>query len=310
MTNRKPILVVIDPTAKEQPALARAAWIARKLSADLELFICDYDQYLAGDRFFDSRALEKARASVLERHRKRLNGLAAPLRDEGIDVSIDAVWDHPLHEGLLRKIESSNPRFVFKDTHYHSAIRRSLFSNTDWHLIRECNAPLWLVKPHETPAITNLLAAVDPMHERDKPALLDHKIISTGTDICKATGAELSIVHAFDPAPIYAVSTDAMSFPITEPINETINELKAQHQVALQELTRERGIDTARCHLMDGDARDVLVGAVTELAADVVIIGAVARGALKRLALGSTAERVLDFVPCDLLIVKPDRSRT
>jgi universal stress protein E len=57
--------------------------------------------------------------------------------------------------------------------------------------------------------------------------------------------------------------------------------------------------------VIDGETREVLVGTVDELDADVVVIGAVSRGALKRLALGSTAERVLDFVPCDLLIVKP-----
>jgi universal stress protein E len=46
---------------------------------------------------------------------------------------------------------------------------------------------------------------------------------------------------------------------------------------------------------------------VDETGADVVVIGAVSRSGLKRIALGSTAERVLDFVPSDLLIVKPAR---
>ncbi|MND09065.1 Universal stress protein E [compost metagenome] len=54
----------------------------------------------------------------------------------------------------------------------------------------------------------------------------------------------------------------------------------------------------------------MLVGACEEYRADLVVIGAVSRGALQRLALGSTAERVLDFVPCDLLIVNPDRARS
>jgi universal stress protein E len=36
-------------------------------------------------------------------------------------------------------------------------------------------------------------------------------------------------------------------------------------------------------------------------------MGAVSRNALQRLFLGSTAETVLDHVPCDLLIVHPPR---
>ncbi len=306
MSTNNSILVIVDPTAQQQPAVDRAAWLAGKLGCRLELFICDYDQYLAGERFFDTKALEKARAGLMDRHRKRLEKMAAPLRSQGIEVATDAAWDHPLHEGIVRKVERSEPRLVLKDTHFHSAIRRSVFSNTDWNVIRDCPAPLWLVKPHTKADITSLLAAVDPLHERDKPARLDHKIIETATELQQAVDGKLSIVHAFDPAPVYAVSTDAMSFPITEPINDTIAGLRAQHQEAMDELTQQHSIPPQACHLIEGETREVLVGAIDELDADVLVIGAVSRGALKRLALGSTAERVLDFVPCDLLIVKPD----
>jgi universal stress protein E len=306
MADSNTILVIVDPTTKEQPALDRAAWLAGKIQAALELFICDYDQYLAGERFFDTDSLQKARAALIERHKKRLEKLAAPLRDAGLEVAVDAVWDHPLHEGISRKIEQAEPRIVFKDTHFHSAIRRTVFSNTDWNLIRTCAAPLWLVKPHARREIEVLLAAVDPVHERDKPAKLDHKIIETAETLRAAIGGRLEVVHAFDPAPVYAVSTDAMSFPIAEPINEAVAALRAQHKSALDALTAKHPIETERAHLIEGETREVLVGAVDELGADVVVIGAVARHALERLVLGSTAERVLDFVPCDLLIVKPD----
>jgi universal stress protein E len=50
----------------------------------------------------------------------------------------------------------------------------------------------------------------------------------------------------------------------------------------------------------------VLTGLLTDIGADLVVMGAVSRSGLKRLALGSTAERVLDFLPCDVLVVKPD----
>jgi universal stress protein E len=305
MATNDSILVIVDPTAQEQPAVARAAWLAEKLGCDLELFICEYDQYLAGDRFFDTKALKKARAGLLQRHLSRLEKLAAPLRDSGITVSCDTAWDHPLHEGILRKVEAAKAKLVVKDTHYHSAIRRSVFSNTDWHVIRDCKTPLWLVKPSNRVEITTLVAAVDPVHDRDKPAQLDHRILDAAEEIRAAIDGKLHVVHAFDPAPIYAVSTDAMSFPITEPINDAVAALRSQHQAAMDELAKKHQPAIESMRVIDGETREVLVGTVDELDADVVVIGAVSRGALKRLALGSTAERVLDFVPCDLLIVKP-----
>lgn len=306
MVENDAILVIVDPTTRRQPAISRAAWLAGKLGYRLELFICDYDQYLAGERFFDTRALEKARSSLLKRHLKHLKKLASPLQDQGLNVTVDAAWDNPLHEGILRKIERTSPKLVIKDTHFHSAIRRSFFSNTDWNIIRDTNTLLWLVKPHKNPAVGTLLAAVDPVHERDKPAKLDHKILETTEEIRAAIDAKCHVIHAFDPAPAYAVSTDAMSFPITEPIDEAVAALRSQHQAAVDELTEKHAIASEATHVIDGETREVLIGAVDEFGADVVVIGAVSRNRLKRLALGSTAERVLDFVPCDLLIVKPD----
>lgn len=299
-------LVVIDPTASRHYGLERASWLAERTGATLELFICEYDQYLAGERFFDSRALEKARESLLRRHRAALEKLAEPLRQKALEVTVDAVWDKPLHDGILRKIESSKPRLVIKDTHFHSAIKRSIFSNTDWNIIRECQPPLWLVKAHEQPAITTMIAAVDPLHERDKPATLDRKIIAIAKEYAAAVDGHLRLFHSFDPAPVYAVSTDAMSAPITEPIRDTVAALKAQHQAALTELASGEAIAAEDALLVEGETREALVNTVDETDADVLVIGAVSRSALKRFALGSTAERVLDFVPCDLLIVKPD----
>ncbi len=59
------ILSVIDPTAKDQPALRHAAWLAEKADAELELLVCYYNEYLSGDRLFDSPSLEKARGEVI-----------------------------------------------------------------------------------------------------------------------------------------------------------------------------------------------------------------------------------------------------
>ena len=44
----------------------------------------------------------------------------------------------------------------------------------------------------------------------------------------------------------------------------------------------------------------------SKLNADVVVMGAVSRNRWKRLFIGATAERTLEFVPCDMLIIKPD----
>jgi universal stress protein E len=161
-----------------------------------------------------------------------------------------------------------------------------------------------LVKPSSRSSVRTILAAVDPVHERDKPADLDHEIIGSAQQLSTALGAELHIVHAFDPAPAYAVSADAMSFPIAEPVNELIQSLKRRHEHAMEDLLSRYSFPSDRVHINEGDTRDVLVATIEALGADLLVMGAVSRSAVQRLLLGSTAELVLDFVPCDLLIVK------
>ena len=39
----------------------------------------------------------------------------------------------------------------------------------------------------------------------------------------------------------------------------------------------------------------------------IVVMGAISRSGLKAAFIGNTAERVLDDLPCDLLVVKPQR---
>ena len=58
-------------------------------------------------------------------------------------------------------------------------------------------------------------------------------------------------------------------------------------------------------HFVEGETRDGLLSLIDKVEADVVVMGAVARSAIQRMFLGSTAEHVLDHLPCDLLIVKP-----
>ena len=82
------------------------------------------------------------------------------------------------------------------------------------------------------------------------------------------------------------------------------------HQKRFREITSFHGIEDDKSHLVAGLTHEELPIIATELKADVVVMGAVARNRWKRLFIGATAERTLEHLPCDLLIVKPDWFQT
>jgi universal stress protein E len=234
-----------------------------------------------------------AREQLLQRHRRKLEELATPLRQRGITVVVDVAWDHPLDAAVVKKALAHDYWLVAKDTHHHNLLQRTLLTNVDWHLIRECPAPLLLVKDRKLAAEPNVLAAVDPLNEHDKPAALDDRIFNFGADLARTVRGHMQIVHAF-------------SAPMGVELPPDVSKIIAQeHRAAMKRFLSAHPVLDQRVHLYEGLAHECLQKAAKELAADFVIMGAIARRGLKRLFIGSTAERVLDRLPCDLVIIKP-----
>jgi universal stress protein E len=289
------ILVVIDLTAgAHQPALQRAAWLAKQSGARLELFACDYDPDLDGGHvaaIWQSDADPRER--VLLRRRTQLEQLAAPLRAQGLTVTVDVVWDHPFEGAIVRKAAAHDYWLVAKDAHHHNLIQRTLLTNVDWHLVRECPVPLLLVKDRQLAAEPNVLAAVDPVNEYDKPAALDDRIFAFAADLARVLRGHLHVMHS------YATPMGAELPPDVQRI------IGQEHRAAMKRFLDAHAVLGGRSHLYEGLSHECLQKAATEHAADFVVMGAIARRGLKRLFIGSTAERVLDRLPCDLVIIKP-----
>lgn len=293
----KTILVVVNPTEKDpQPVVERAAWLAEKVSAGIELFACDYDAQIDAGQVSTVwvKQAESARDHLCNIHRDNLAKLAAPLEQRGLEVKTDVAWDHPLGEAIVRKVVESKPWLVAKDTHHHSVLKRTVFSNTDWHLMRGCPAPLWLVKPRPIAQPPKLVAAIDPLHEHDKPAQLDDRIFAFADTLAKGTGGRLDVVHAFAP-PI------AVDLPM-----DVIEQIGDQHRAAMGEFLSKHKVADDHAHLLEGPPVECLVDFTTDERSDFIVMGAVSRQGIDRLFIGSTANAVLDRLPCDVVIVKPE----
>ena len=150
------------------------------------------------------------------------------------------------------------------------------------------------------------MAAVDPLHERDKPADLDNRILETAKDLSGALDGQMHVFHAYDVTAVIAVSTDAMTMPIALPMNDLTDALRAEHTETVQRLCKVHGVPAERMHIHQGGTRQLLMVLTEQLRADAVVMGAISRSGLRGLFLGNTAEDVLDRLHCDLLIVKPE----
>lgn len=292
------ILVVVDPDQGfEQPSIQRALLLARKSQAGLVLFSCHLDRGYLHTQIFGGLDVEKARALQLKQIESGLEGHASRLKDESISCSVAVISSLSLASAITRQIEATNPSIVIKETRYHRKIARAFLSHTDWDLIRECPVPLWLVKAgNDVSHESGIVACIDPSHPDEQHAKADQSIIEIARELGACMGANVSYFHALAPLADYAK-------PFV--MDEIVENAREEQRVAISRYLDTYGIAEEQLHVVEGFPEHTLSLLVEAERFGVVVIGAISRHGPQRILIGSTAERLLDAVSCDVLVVRP-----
>lgn len=287
----KRVVAVVEPDSDTQPAIERMKLLARFVDFDVKLIACDYSQYLVEGYYFSDAELPALRKEYLDERKEMLESLAEPLREGGLTVETQAIWSHPSYKAVVEVVEDYKPDLVVHHVHRHAALSRILLTNDDWQMARHCPAPLLMVKNKPWKHDPVILAAVDPLHARHKPSGLDHKILAEGKLLEEKLGGELYVAHAYGQFPLSGV------YPA---------DAKAQHEEAMKTLADEFDIPEDRRLLLDEAPEYAMQKLESELQADLVIVGAISRSIVTDVFIGSTTEKVLDFLDCDALLLRPD----
>jgi universal stress protein E len=296
------ILVLMEPGAESQPAFDAAMVLAKRFGSRLELLVGEFQDLHAA--YFEpmTATLQEFHDTIMSGHRQMLERYVQLAADEGVCALGEALWGTPFHEIVLARVAATRPDLVVKHSVFHNRVERTLFTGSDWHLIRDCPVPLLLVKQPGRLAGARILACVDPMHTHDKPAALDHQLLRSGTLLAHRLEGELHALHVFSiPAPVGVVGDAYIASAAMPPVEDSIEKAREAHG----KLMESYRIPAGRSHFRVGaPARDIVAQA-RELDIGLVLMGAVSRRRLERWFVGSTAEAVLDRLPCNVWVEKP-----
>jgi universal stress protein E len=288
------LAVIIDPLSLRQPALAKVLALAIRLDAAVGLLTFDSIQLrelrLATEAPGRSQAPPSASLQVW------LDHFSIPLRARGIDVITQVLNGDPPHASLLRWLQQSNVGLVLKDIHDQSAPKHTFLTDTDRHLVRLCPMPLLLSKPRQWRDSPVVVAAVDPLHGSDPKALLDHEIMAYATLLTRRLNGTLYAFHA-----LVGASTAMAGAPLS---NEGHAVEADRKRWALTAFIRRYALANQHLQVATGLPEEHLPRFAMEHNADIVVMGALARGRVARAAIGSTAKIALETLPCDVLLIK------
>jgi len=290
--------------------MGKVVRLTSALGGELELFHCAFAPEVTRAGRFGTRGAQEDIHEFVDRRREQLERTAERLRTRGLRVRTSIRWDYPIHEGIVRQVLRRNPSLLVAQSSRKGHAARLVLTQTDYKLIETCPCPVLFIKDRRPYSDAVIIAAIDPGRSHGKPATLDDRMLDTAGMIGDALGGTLRVFHAGAPWE-YALHMNRELRDLPEAVKDDVrgaywNKLKEQ----VLALARRHKIPENSVQVVEGDPAELLPPVAGSQSAQIVVLGAVSRSRIGRALIGHTAERVLDALECDVLIVKPPGFQT
>ena len=298
---RRVMLALSNVDAVPAAVLDRAGRIARGLRAEVELFSSLYEPDIVQSLATHEQLEERIAARVDEQHRS-LERIADQLRAQGLKVRASVRWDYPMFEGVVRQVLRHRPDLLIIPAIRANDVAPRTLAYREARLIETCPCALLVQKTPEIYSAGCVVAAVDPLHARGKPQMLDETIIAAAMTVRYALAEPpVRIFHAVGPLP-----PSGQAAPRAPSPSEQHEARLAHAEVRMRAMAFQHDLPSDSVHVEIGQVETALPAFARTARAQVVVMGAVSRSLPERALLGHTAEKVLDALACDVLVVKPE----
>jgi nucleotide-binding universal stress UspA family protein len=263
------VFAVIDPERFVQPAFERAEWIASRNGSVLHLYCCIGEEDVPADHPTAKFAVERA-VRWLER-------LTTEAKGYELKTEIEVEWNPNWRERIAEASRDADADLIVKTVSRHRGLARQLKTTADWTLLQKANRPVLLIDPMRPPQPKKVIAAVKLNPDSEQYQLLNEQVMSTSHRIAAALGAELHAVTVY--------KGDQIHFD-------------------RQRFADSCGLQRNRVHAYEGTPHREIAEAARELGGDILVIGRASRhlggsGSI----IGATAERIIDAVDTDLVVI-------
>lgn len=294
MSQYQRLLLILNPALRHSSALNHAAALAKASGASLHIAaLIPSFKWLSlleeGDR-------AEARAHYLQEHRDWLKSQAKNLRGRDIDVTCEVVWAEDMKQDILDHVAELQPDLLIKQIEHESALKRAFFTPLDWHLLRHCPVPVYLVGGSGFVLPRKVVAAVEVSDNESADNELNERIIKQASSLAMQCDAQLHLVYACDIAADYLADMGGTT------LADLTKALRRDLEKSFLKLVGRFGVPTECRHFIPGHPVSVLSEFAHEHNVDVIVMGRVQSHGVGKFV-GSTTEHILYQVPCSVLAV-------
>ena len=288
------VLIVADREGEAQVALSRGMGLARSMGYAVQVVAFVYES-LAGPAIRDPEQQGIARKMLMARRKTEVEAQIKKLKPSGMRVSTTIIWQKDIHHWLLRQCARKSYAAVIKTG---KRTETFMYTSTDWHLLRECAAPVMICAEKKWRSTKPIVAAVDLGSKLKVKQRLNDEVVATAKRCAEALGCDLYVVNALRISPVLT------ELDLVDEHTQA-KALKEELQPRLEKLCRAHGIDKKQVKLKQGPVGKVITSEAARLKAQLVVMGTVGRKGVKAKLMGNTAENVLSKLRTDVLALKP-----
>ena len=281
----KNLFVVIDPTSDSQPALQRAAQMAKTAKSKITAFSAVYKDV---DEMQNANSKQDGKRKLLKEWDGQVRRILEPVKAHGIKVTADTYWTADWYAAVSRAALRADADLVIKSTFRHGKLQRLLHSTSDFTIMRHSPSPVLLVREHKGQRGRLILAALDLESTDEGHIALNNAVIKQAHAMAEFTGLPLHVIAAVSRKP---------------DLSHVLAGVEEQEGGVQETLAHAFGIRPEHFHMVRGTAQNVIPAKASELGADIVVLGVSARSGVKGVMIGTTAKKVLDKLDCDVLTV-------
>lgn len=300
MKRFKKVLVATDTRIDEHSVVDEAAEVASKNQAALTIVdVVPESSWIASLVTSD---FESMRELYAKEKQDRLDSLAAPLRDKGMEVTTRVLTGKTSVE-VIRDVLREKHDLVMAVAKGKGSSRKGFFGYTALDLLRNCPSAVWLVTKDSVEKINHVLGCVDVSSDQAVDAELNDKVYELTSSISQFHQAQYSILHAWRMQDESLLSSRLSKSHVAEFVEDHRKATKKH----MDEFLKKHGssVDSENVKLVKGRAPETIETFVRDNAVDLVVMGTVARSGLAGKLIGNTAEQILDRIECSVLAMKP-----
>lgn len=300
------ILVPLDGSPFAEQAVPLALEIGRAARSKVRLVLVHQvpatPLSVEAARFYTSMEL-----AVRKSERGYLRRLAKQSRKPPGPQVVSALLSGPVDTTLTRYVRDSGADLVVMSTHGRGPLHRAWLGSVADHLIRNLKVPVLLVRPREGESVSAAPSSIKQVMVPLDGSRLAEAALVPAAALARLLGAGLVLLQVVEPLIVDTTPLGPHSFGYDAEITALRRSEAHDYLKGLAERLGQEGVRATALAVLGPTVAETILDMARRQEVDLMAVATRGHGGIRRLAFGSTADKLVRAAEVPVLVIRPTK---